>query len=241
MGEDKLIQVYVNPLQFLEVDEPWAGTLERPADECAILRFLVGETVDHDRGAIIERYREVSGEARRLYAAPAERKILDKLVWPLRNAKGSYMVANYLGTIALCGMVGEMVAILCFEIATFEIDGATVHGRDLTADQQKRLWGSAYERMGQKERVRTLKDAGLLEDSVKAELDGVRDIRNRYLHFFTQDHARIQQDAARAYGLILSIVVRLIGQDLNQGKIRFNSALVAYLDEHGLTEPADPS
>ena len=70
--------------------------------------------------SLIKRYKEISKEKVRFFAAPAEERILNKLVWPLRNAKASYMVGNYLGTIALCGMVSEMVAILLFDISDFK-------------------------------------------------------------------------------------------------------------------------
>jgi hypothetical protein len=54
-------------------------------------------------------FHQISPEPVRLVAVPAEQRILDKLAWPLRHAKASYMVGNYLAVIALYGMA-EMVA-----------------------------------------------------------------------------------------------------------------------------------
>jgi hypothetical protein len=47
---------------------------------------------------------------------------LDRLVWPLRHAKASYMVGNYLAVIALTGMVAEMVALLQWEVAEISLN-----------------------------------------------------------------------------------------------------------------------
>ena len=57
---------------------------------------------------------------------PAEPTLLEKLVWPLRHAKGSYALGTHLGCIALCGMVGEMVAILLWDISKVALQGHTM-------------------------------------------------------------------------------------------------------------------
>ncbi len=119
MSDDKLIEVYVNPLQFIEVDEPWASIETREVTPEAILNFICTPGIGSERDKLISRYKEISIEKQRLFAAPYEQRLLDKLIWPLRHAKAGYMVGNYLGTIALCGMVAEMVAILRFEISNF--------------------------------------------------------------------------------------------------------------------------
>jgi hypothetical protein len=64
--------------------------------------------------ALAGRYREIAPEPVQLFAVPAEERILDKLIWPLRHAKASFMLGNHVGTIALGGMVAEMVAMLLF-------------------------------------------------------------------------------------------------------------------------------
>lgn len=60
-----------------------------------------------DRASLATRYREVHLAAQPLFAPPAQREILGKLIWPLRHAQNSYVLGNYLGTISLCGFVAE--------------------------------------------------------------------------------------------------------------------------------------
>ena len=75
------------PLDLHRVDEPWASLTQATPTLEAILRFLCppDEPVDIDN--LLARYRQISTEPVRLFLAPAERRILDKLIWSLRNAK----------------------------------------------------------------------------------------------------------------------------------------------------------
>ena len=94
---DRLFKVYINPLQFLEVDEPWAGQLKRQPECQHVLNFICTPGLADDVDSIVSRYKEISTERQRLFGAPAEERILDKLVWPLRHAKSGYVLGNYLG------------------------------------------------------------------------------------------------------------------------------------------------
>ena len=115
------------------------------------MRFLCPANEPLNLDTILARYKEISTEPVRLFLAPAEQRILDKLVWPLRHAKASYMVGNYLSVIALCGMVAEMVAILLWEIADQQLNGQLMTNQD-----EKALFGSEFEKLGQERRVSIL-------------------------------------------------------------------------------------
>ena len=127
-SEGKLFQVWINPLQLIDVDEPWSRFSEKELKPEDLIKFLCTPGIECDEKGLIQRYREISQEKKRLFAAPAEERILEKLVWPLRHAKASYMVGNYLGTISLSGMVSEMVAMLFFEMSDLFLILRTVVG-----------------------------------------------------------------------------------------------------------------
>jgi len=112
MTNDKTIAIRLNPLAFLEVDEPWASALKRDITPEALISYLCSLDITSDIPSIVSRYKEISTEPQRLFAAPNEERIIRKLVIPLHSAKASYALGNYLGTIALCGMVAEMVTLL---------------------------------------------------------------------------------------------------------------------------------
>jgi hypothetical protein len=117
----RLMNAVINPSYFLDLDVPAPpGQGERPT-LASVLGFLCPGDGGADLSLLSKRYNEISPEPVRLVAVPAEQRILDKLAWPLRHAKASYMVGNYLAVIALCGMVAEMVALLIWEVSDLKI------------------------------------------------------------------------------------------------------------------------
>lgn len=229
---DRLIDIWINPLQFLEVDEPWAGLSNSEVSAERVLDFLCTPGAGSDLATLVSRYRKISQEPKRIFAAPVESRILDKLIWPLRHAKASYMVGNFLGTISLCGMVAEMVAILFFEIAEIRLNNAI-----MTVDDEKALFGSPFEKLSQQRRVEILDGYGLIDSEAKSAFDLIRTKRRRYLHLWSQDHEALPADAIATYHAAITLVIRAIGQEIHEGKIILNPALVRYLERQGIYDP----
>lgn len=236
MTTDRLISGWVNPLAFLEVDEPWASMAKAPPTIESVLRFLCPADEPLDLEAIVARYRQIGTEPVRLFLAPAERRVLDKLVWPLRHAKASYMVGNYLAAIALCGMVAEMVAILLWEIADPQINA-----RPMTKEDERALFGSQFEKLGQERRVGVLSAYGIAAPESQEHFDTIRLARRRYLHLWSQDHDQLPTDAVRCFHAAVSLVVAAIGQDNRDGKLVLNPRFALYLERQGLYEPKESS
>jgi hypothetical protein len=234
MSEDKLIEVFVNPLQFLEVDEPWASLGIRELSPEAVLDFICTPGIGSDVKDISTRYKEISIESQRLFAAPNEQRLLDKLIWPLRHAKAGYMVGNYLGTIALCGMVAEMVAVLLYEISNFSLKN-----RPMTEQDQMSVFGSKFEKLGQDRRVQILLAYNVIDDQLKKAFDLIRTTRKKYLHLWSQDHDQLPADAIAAYNAAILIAVSAIGQNLQDGKLILNPSLIKYLAKKGFYKDKD--
>ena len=172
----------------------------------------------------------------RLLAAPAEPRILEKLVWPLRHAKASYVVGNNLAVVALCGMVSEMVAVLLWQLAE-----ASLNGRSMTAADEAAVFGSSFEKLGQDRRVRVLDSLGLATVEVVKMFDTIRLTRRKYLHLWSQDHEQLPSDAVACFHAAIGLVVNAIGQDLKDGAIVLNPRLVKYLQRQGIYEPPKES
>jgi hypothetical protein len=234
MSEDKIVEGWINPLAFLDVDEPWATLGAKQPKLDAVIDFLCPPGMPTDIDSLIARYKEISTEPVRLFAAPAEPRILEKLVWPLRHAKGSYVIGNYLAVIALSGMVTEMVAILAWEIGE-----ATLGGHLMNAEEQKALFGSTFERLGQDRRVKVLTAYGMIDEGAVGRFDTVRNIRRKYLHIWSQDHDTLSTDAKACFHAAVALVTAIIGQDIKDGKIMLNPRLIKYLEKHGVCEPVD--
>ena len=234
MAKGRLIKAFINPLQFIHVDEPWASTIKDPISHETIVQFLCTPELSIDIKDLISRYREISTEKVRLFAVPYEERILEKLVWPLRHAKSGYMVGNYIGTISLCGMVAEMVAMLIYDISDFKINNKIMDKTD-----QEALFGSEFEKLGQDRRIKILKVYNIINDETKKYFDTIRLARKRYLHLWSQDHDRLPCDAVEVFHAAVALVGGVIGQNIHEGMFVMNPAIEKYLDRAGIIETVD--
>ena len=224
------VRVCFNPLKFTQIDLAGQDDGDPTADQ--VVDYLSDPEGNSGLQTFLARYRDITAvEDPALSVAPAEKNILQKLVWPLRHAKGNYAVGNHLGCIAVCGMVGEMVAVLLWEISEVSLQQAR-----LNQAAQKALSGRTFESLGQARRVEVLRDFDLIDEETKQKFSSLSSIRNRYLHFFSQEHTDIVSDSRRAYTDAFGIVAVVLGQSFQNGKILLRPDLMAYLTEHGLVE-----
>lgn len=219
---------WINPLSFTANPDP---TTED------VLAFLCPPETSSDIQSLVARYQELNNPPLGLAFVPSEPVILYKILWPLRQAKASYMIGNYLTVIALCGMVAEMVAILFWELA-----GPKLHA--LTKEDQNRLFCKTFEseteleqwfeRQGQKKRVKLLlKPFQQIDEKTKESFDEIRNTRRKYLHFWSQDHDAVGVDAMRVYQRTESLAAIAIGvAGFQDGKVTLSDRLIGYLKRH---------
>ncbi len=241
LPNDKILNVYVNPLALLSVDEPWASALRREPSVEDVLGYLCTPGVSSDLNSLVARYREISVEPQRVFAAPAEQRILARLVWPLRNAKGCYMVGNYIGTVSLCGMVAEMLAILIFEVYSPAIHAPRAEEKPMDEAAQKGLFGSSFERLGQERRTSVLHTLGLIDEEMRGWFNTVRLKRRTYLHYYSVGEGRAALDAVEAFKVTVSLVVKGLGLNVKDGRLILSPALLSYLEKTGIARPAEPT
>jgi hypothetical protein len=230
MADGGEFKAWINPLAFSEVDQPSDGEASPSAE--MILSFLCPPEMPADPKSLVERYKTISTEPVRLLAAPAEPRILEKLVWPLRHAKASFVVGNSLSVVALCGMVSEMVAVLLWQLTEVNLNG-----RAMTVEDEAALFSSSFEKLGQERRVKVLASYGIATQDVVKMFDTIRLNRRKYLHLWSQDHDRLSEDAVACFHAAVGLVVAAIGQDFNDGAIVLSPRLVKYLRRQGIYEP----
>jgi hypothetical protein len=181
---------------------------------------------------LVDRYHAISG-LNESPIVPAEKHILEKLIWPLKQAKASYMLGNSLGTIALCGMVAEMVTVLIYEMSSIAFNKKVMAEKD-----QRNLFGDTFEKLGQDRRVNVLVFHGSVDAEMKSWIDTVRGKRKHYLHFYSQEHTSIDQDAVEVFNATVQLVGRVIGPGAVSGSwaAHFNPILIAYLKHLGFLD-----
>ena len=227
MPNDWLVNTFLNPLALTAVDFGAEGE-EDSISAKTILSFLCPPGTPDDTQSLVKRYKEIS-TGPGLFAAPSEPRILEKLVWPLRHAKASYVVGNNLSVVTLCGMVAEMVAVLLWQLAETELNGHA-----MADEHEKALFRSTFERLPQERRVIILKAYGIITSDIAYDFDTIRKTRRGYLHVWSHDHDRLPEDAVKCFHAAIRLVIRAIGQDVEDGKLMLNPALVKYLKQEGI-------
>jgi hypothetical protein len=229
----KTFKLSFNPLVFPNIDENFSKIINHNFSAEGLLTDLLKPNAELSLTEIKKRYKEITAaEKVKLLFAPVEaRPLLEKLVWPLRYAKGCYLIGNCEATIALCGMVAEMVAIL-----TFEICEPKLNDKPMTSTEQKKLFGKTFQQLSQYRRVNILESLKAIK-SLKSQFEKIRKIRNNYLHPSFAEYKNIERDAKDAYGAAVHLVAKTIGQDIVQGRmIKLNPLFEKYLDRLGFID-----
>lgn len=229
------VPVWLNPLIYFGAEFRPDGLVAEEVTYASMAGFLCRPGIGSQVFDLVRRYNEVSVERNRLPVAPGETALLDRLVWPLRDAKASYVIGSYLGTIALCGMVGEMAAILAFNMHNEAQDPVRYQ-----AQQQRHLFGREFEKLGQERRVNILISLGVISAANHDRLEGIRIRRNRYLHDWSKDHSDIRDDALASYDASIDVVVEVLGLTFVDGKMYFREEVFAYLRKQGVATPWAP-
>ena len=128
---------------------------------------------------ILERYIDITTPEYHVVIAPHTEEIRARLLKPLMLAKKSYCLGDYLLTIASCGVVGEMLAILVWKINEVKIRNAPISEED-----EKGLFGSSFENLGQEKRLKILKTFKFVNDDQFENFGKIRNSRKPYLHLW---------------------------------------------------------
>jgi len=179
-------------------------------------------------------YAEITGQEpmSQIFIAPFEPLVMEKLIWPLRQAKANYVAGNYVATIALCGLVGEMVTILLMEMHLQR----TLSGAAL----EKAI--ASFEEAGQAARINKLTKAQAVTAPQTSRLSLIREKRNKYLHAFSRPHDDPKKDARTLFVAAAKMVAETITAPpvFREGKLVLNPHFTEYLRKRIPLTPVDP-
>ncbi len=230
VSKDNVFEGLLGPLAFPEFEtipgqKPKKITLEE------VIKNLCAENVIPEISNFKKSYEHITENIHKLSIVPAEFRILNKLVYPLKSAIRSYVTGNYLSTIALCGMVAEMAIIFHYETLKIKIN-------EKEADYVvKKLYSRKFEKLGQEQRIKFLEALGFLGLELVEKFDIVRDCRREYLHFLSKDLSNVAPDAKKAFDATLDIVIRILGVRIGDpGKLVLNQNVIDYLRSKGLAQ-----
>lgn len=225
--------INLQPLNFMEAEENAVEAQGHPNFE-SILKFCCG-THSAKPEKIVKRYRELH-DGIRLQAIPQVDFLDKKIVKPLLQAQTSYMTANFIATIAMCGIVAEMLSNFTWEIYQPSLQ---LGRKPLTESMQKALFGRTVDDMTQEARLNVLEALDLVSPESVVKFKRVKDVRNQYIHFHKSnpEEKTQKQEAAELFRLVQELVCDVIGQDFSNGRFNINQATFAYLEKNGLIKP----
>ena len=210
-------RTYLNPLKLF----PWEPEFQAPnlpenPDPEDVLNFLCPLDVPSDMSALRQRYIEVSEKDRDVFLTLEEAELKENLFGPLRQAKTNYVIGNYVGSIALCGIVAEKVAILIHKISV------------LDANKRK-----DFEEALQSKRVKYLKNEQLIEKQSVKDFGDIRASRKSVLHYWNAPEERISKQAVQAYACATRLVIAIMDVQIVNGNVELNAKLRKYLEDRG--------
>lgn len=197
---DSRAAVWIAPLSISSMEEP-----QEEINGSRLISDLSREYGQDAAAKVRERCLRLATPELSIHFVPAEARILDKIVWPLRSAKQAFSLGDYIACIALCGMVCEMVTVF-----TYDLLGRLLVQSDLSSEELQLFRTRRYEGWGQERRIRKLLDLGMVTELFYDNVESVRRIRREYLHLLSKSFDRLEEDAYEAYVSACSIVKGLI-------------------------------
>jgi hypothetical protein len=221
------IPVWINPLDLFPL-----GDQAPTADETLAAMFTPGEPFESS--SVQARYRAITSSHPPLFAPPAEGRILNQLIWPLRHAKACYVVGNYLATIALAGIVAEMTAILIHDLMD-----RLFNNRAMTPEDEAQIYGRSFEELDQRRRIEVLRGYGALTAEAFEAFGRLRGTRKKHLHLAQLvDEKELSRDARAMFRDAVLVVAACIGQNMNDGKLVLTPQMMRYLERVGTVPPS---
>jgi len=171
---------------------------------------------------ILERYVEATTEDSHTAIVPYTKEIFERLLKPLRSAKKCYCLGDFAATIALCGTVGEMLAILLWKI-----NDVRLKGKPITEQDEIGIFGSSFENLNQDKRLKILKTFGHITEPQFASFEVIRKSRKPYLHLWTTNLKNEQSDALDVFKKSFQLFKEVTGIGLaDAGTVKVNPLLM---------------
>lgn len=172
---------------------------------------------------MLDRYLECSAPELAIPFTP----LIERIVPPLKSAKRNYCFGEYISTIALCGMIGEMLAILLWRATPMTIGGKVMDERE----QQDMFGNYTFEDLGQERRVRVLYTLKAIDDNKKAKFDCLRNCRKKFLHKWDVDLTKEKSEALECLKTCYLLFKEIFGLQIINSQIAVNPLILKVIQD----------
>lgn len=209
----------MNPVMWIESDSDGRGTKASFENLFTFFSGVVGD----ENGLKYARSRYEKLREKSNYILPANSSEFDIIVTLLKTAISNYIIRKPVGTIASCGMIGEIMTKFLFKVWN-EIP----QKQPLTENNQKRLFSDTFEKQFQQRRINILYELGIIDSSTKSFFDKVNEFRNDYLHI-KKDLMNVDNDAEEIWENTNKMLEHTLQMKIENKKIWLNKHIVDFL------------
>ncbi len=226
--------IFIQPVEWIDAQMAMAGRKSGPPTYRSAVEYLCTPCQGHKPEDLLRRYEEISANTTRICHAPGKGEILQSIFWPLRHARSAYVLADYLATIALCGVVCEVLTLLLFEMRP-----VTIGGKRMSKSRERRIFGKKVRDLSQSRRIDLLQGLGAIGADAARSFGRVRELRNKHIHDYLSSHEEAQQDAVEVYRLTNSLIVEALGCGFTTGAFTYSPDLFNLLLREGVLKESD--
>jgi len=225
--QDMTTNVRVNALKFLSLDPLLRKAMGRsgPPEPSALLDDILSDVErGSGLGGALERYGEISAFDQKITIALHDDQELSEFVSVLRAAKTLYVIGHYLACIALCGYLGEAIAVFLIEQTQIR-----VRKQPLSRSAFEKVFGADPDGLSQARRLAILGVMMGVDRDLLEKANRIRKIRNKHLHPGQPRSDTMKRDASEAYGLAAELVEPFAGLAIGEdSKVRLNPTQTQY-------------
>lgn len=190
--------------RYKKDEEP--SDLEERADR--VTQFLKNR-LKYLRGWMITNYAEISTPELTKFSSYSTKILQEKIFQPLRDAKISYCYKQYIGTIAICGLVAEMLTLLAWKTSAIKEEA-------IYNTNEEKIFGKDFEKLDQKVRIRILKAFKIITEPQETLFNKIKDKRNDYLHAWGTVKRVTKEDAYEIYSNTIKLLRLIVNREESQ-------------------------
>lgn len=179
---------------------------------------------------MLERYAKMSPKELYIpFTLAKPEKIEQRIISPLVSAKRLGCIGEFLASIALSGLVGEMLAIFLWEVNIEERKDKN----GITIKDQK-LFGEGFSQLPQNQRINILQAFSYIDSDQVGKSRELASRRNDILHSWTDSLTReeIEKYVISCYSCAAFLMKGVFGLELSDpGSLKMNPKIMKYLEK----------
>jgi len=153
--------------------------------------------------------------------------IEQRIVAPLESAKRLACIGDYLASISLSGLVGEMLTVLLWEM-----NFNTIKDKKYGTVTDKKLFNNRFDRLQQSLRINIIEAFGYIGVDSANTLRKLQDERNEILHRWTDSYTmeNIENIAIDCYNYAATLMKKILAIDLaDPSSLKIDKRILDYI------------